>query len=101
VSGVLRISAVAVLVALTAGCATTAPRFDVDGPSAGLVELSCLVNTDGSLNDCRVEREEPAGAGFGEAALSGAAQSRVTPGTVRQAGENARIRVTMRFTEAD
>ncbi|MBL0968968.1 MAG: TonB family protein [Brevundimonas sp.] len=66
---------IGVALAALAGCATPSPR---GSPEHGQVQVSCLVNRDGTLSDCRVEREEPAGAGFGEAALRAASQTRVT-----------------------
>lgn len=96
-SGNLRIGAVVALAVLTAGCATTGAR-PVD---RGLVELSCLVGDDGSLNDCRIEREDPSSQGFGEAALRAAEQATVTPETARGAGRDGRIRWRMRFERQD
>src|SRR5258708_10544083 len=74
---------------------TEAPRF-VERPSAsdlgaayphdaasvgmgGKASLHCRINRGGRLDACRVERESPAGAGFGGAALSMAKFFRVDP----------------------
>lgn len=74
---------------------TEAPRF-VERPSAsdlgaayphgaaqvgmaGKALLHCQINRGGRLDACRVERESPAGAGFGGAALSMAKFFRVDP----------------------
>lgn len=50
----------------------------------GSVTLSCLVETDGSLDQCVVESEHPAKFGFAEAALKAARRARIvstpTPG---------------------
>ncbi|GAA0620359.1 hypothetical protein GCM10009422_14970 [Brevundimonas kwangchunensis] len=43
-------------------------------PDRGFVTLSCVVGSDRRLENCRVLRERPAGAGFAAAALQ-AAQS--------------------------
>ncbi|HEY0926708.1 energy transducer TonB [Brevundimonas sp.] len=92
----LGISAGLALLALTGGCATTGGPT----PKRGIVELSCVVNADGSLSACRIVREEPAGAGFGEAALQAAARARVSVRTAeRSVGE--RVSWTTRFEATD
>ena len=45
------------------------------------VRLTCLVGAGGSVSDCRVEQEEPAGQGVGAAALSLTPQFRLTTWT--------------------
>lgn len=93
----LGISAGLALLALTGGCATTTTR---NGPERGIVELSCVVNPDGSLTACRIVREDPPGAGFGEAALQAAARARVSVRTAeRSVGE--RVSWTTRFEATD
>ena len=44
---------------------------------SGDVELNCTADTSGHLVDCKVTKEEPAGRGFGEAALALSAKERV------------------------
>jgi TonB family protein len=44
---------------------------------SGDVELNCTADTSGRLVDCRVTKEDPAGRGFGDAALALAAKERV------------------------
>jgi hypothetical protein len=38
-------------------------------PAEGRVQLSCSARRDGGLESCRVDSEQPAGVGFGEAAM--------------------------------
>lgn len=99
-SSVLRISVVAALAVVTAGCSTTGARR-LAAKDGGLVELSCMVRDDGSLDDCRIERENPSAQGFGEAALRAAEQTKVTPDTARGAGRDGRLRWRMRFERQD
>ncbi|QDH72409.1 energy transducer TonB [Brevundimonas sp. M20] len=66
-------------------------------PGEGRVVLNCGVQQDGSVTDCRVESEEPAGQGFGPAALRVAAQTRLSEEQARRAGIGARVRWTTRF----
>ena len=47
----------------------------------GRATIVCKVRVDGSLTDCSVASEEPAGAGFGEATLKLAPMFRMTPQT--------------------
>ena len=44
---------------------------------SGDVDLNCTADANGRLADCKVTREEPAGMGFGEAALGLSAKERV------------------------
>jgi hypothetical protein len=44
-----------------------------------LVTLSCLVEADGRLRDCRAERETPPGQGFAEAAITAARRGALEP----------------------
>ncbi|MDQ8030223.1 MAG: TonB family protein [Brevundimonas sp.] len=97
-TGTAAVAAAAGLI-LLGGCATNAGGAGA-GANRAEVELSCAVNADGSLRDCRVEREDPAGEGFGEAALRTARQARVQPRDGEQAGPDSRIRWTTRFERA-
>lgn len=62
----------------------------------GMVQLECRIMGD-RLQDCRVLREEPEGAGFGQAALEAAARARLTPPS---GVSGTTIRFTTRFDEA-
>lgn len=46
------------------------PRAAVRKGSDGNARISCIVTVDGGLRDCRIEKETPAGLGFGQAALT-------------------------------
>lgn len=52
------------------------------GGAIGRVSLSCQITSKGSLADCVLNSEEPAGLGFGEAALALAPKFRFWPGMV-------------------
>ncbi|QLQ12366.1 MAG: energy transducer TonB [Brevundimonas sp.] len=49
------------------------------GVEEGRVKLQCNATPAGDLRDCRVVEEEPANAGFGEAALRGAQSAQIHP----------------------
>jgi len=55
------------------------------------------VNPNGSLSGCPVVSEDPAGAGFGAAALAGARRATLSPRTVDGAAVGARVNWTTRF----
>lgn len=61
------------------------------------VRVSCALQPNGALSDCRIVSEEPTGMGFGQAALTAARRSRVTPGTVNGAAVGARVEYNVRF----
>lgn len=67
------------------------------GIESGRVGISCTVQQDGSLSNCSVTSEDPAGAGFGQAALAAARRSRVSPRTVDGAAQGATVRYTVSF----
>lgn len=67
------------------------------GIESGRVVLNCLVSPNGSMSDCNVVSEDPAGAGFGSAAVAGARRARLSPRTVDGAAQGARVTFTMRF----
>lgn len=58
-----------------------APPAFHDGVS-GQTRIRCVVGLDGRLRDCVVTQEEPAGLGFGEAALRFSRSMRFTPGSL-------------------
>lgn len=66
----------------------------------GRVTLSCVIDTDWGLTDCRVEAENPTGAGFGDSALRSARDARLTPTTDGVDGRGRLIHFTMRFEPA-
>ncbi|RZJ95753.1 MAG: TonB family protein [Brevundimonas sp.] len=72
-------------------------RAAARGIQSGRVTLQCTVQSSGNLSDCSVVSEDPAGAGFGAAALAAARRSRVSPRTVDGAAEGATVRWTTRF----
>jgi protein TonB len=49
------------------------------------------------MSDCRIISEDPAGAGFGQAALAGARRARVSPREVDGAAVGARVTFNMTF----
>lgn len=71
------------------------------GIETGRVTIQCNVQPNGSLTNCSVVSEDPAGAGFGQAALAAARRSRVSPRTVDGAAEGAVVRWTSRFQMPD
>lgn len=67
------------------------------GVESGRVELQCPVTADGHIPSCWILSETPAGAGFGQAALVGAVQARLQPGTVDGERIDAMIRYSVAF----
>lgn len=93
-----RVSVAAVVVASlfglgAAGCASQSRPSEVAGE--GWAKVNCAVAPNGGLSDCRVVKEHPEGAGFGEAALKAAASGRLAPRSVNNVG--ARVEFTTRF----
>ena len=76
-------------------------RASARGIDSGRVVLNCLVNANGSMSDCNIVSEDPQGAGFGSAAVSGARRARLSPRTVDGAAQGARVNFTVRFQSAD
>lgn len=71
------------------------------GVTSGQVDLDCMINANGSLTGCSIASENPAGMGFGAAALAGTRRARVAPRDVDAAGPEGRTRFTIRFAVAD
>ena len=55
------------------------PEAAMRGNVEARTQVRCAVDADGALTDCVVTREEPAGFGFGVAALKAAALFRAQP----------------------
>lgn len=79
---------------------TIAPTVDFPPVAAsrdirdGAVRLNCIIALAGRLSDCRVESEQPAGAGFAESALLGirTGEMNIAPGQIGRV-----VRPTLRF----
>lgn len=67
------------------------------GIESGLVVLRCRPNAGGTLSNCMIISETPAGAGFGPAAIAGARRARLAPDTVNDIDEDASVQFTVRF----
>jgi protein TonB len=82
-----------------------APEFPERAASRGIesgsVQLVCTVAANGSATNCSIVSEEPAGAGFGQAALRSMSRARFSPRTVDGVAEGGRARFTVRFRLAD
>lgn len=77
------------------------PRFPdlamEKGIEAGRVELQCPVSADGTIASCWIMSETPAGAGFGQAAVTGAAHARLRPRTVDGVAVPGMVRFAVNF----
>lgn len=72
-------------------------RAIANGVLQGRVTLRCLTHPNGTLSDCQVIEETPAGQGFAEAAIAGALRARLSPRTIDGAATGARVQFTTRF----
>ncbi len=72
-----------------------------DGIWAGDVVVRCRVGADRRLHDCETMAERPAGAGFGEAAVTGLESGVITEAWLRahQTSETGRLVVKFRMAE--
>lgn len=64
---------------------------------SGFAAVACEVNVQGGLENCKVEREEPAGAGFGVAALSLTPSFQMKPKLVDGKPVRSEVRVPIKF----
>ncbi len=81
---------------------TTLPPVEVvAGASQGVVALECRINRDGTLRDCEIISETPAGQGFGEAALANVSRSRLSRDTLRNVEPDGTVSFNIRFQLAD
>jgi TonB family protein len=80
---------------------SVAPEFPERAISRGIrsgrVQLRCVSTPNGSLADCTVVSEDPAGAGFGQAALAAARRARLSPRTVDNAAPGSTVQFPVRF----
>lgn len=67
------------------------------GVEYGEVQLECPVDAEGRIASCWILSETPTGAGFGQAALEGAVQARLSPRTVNGLARSGTVRFTTRF----
>ena len=67
------------------------------GIRCGSVSLSCEAQPNGSLTGCSITAEDPAGAGFGQAAITSARAARVSPSALDRAAPRPRVDFTLRF----
>jgi TonB family protein len=73
------------------------PRLAREHGVGGVVELDCLVNVAGRLEDCRVTRENPPGVEFGAAALRLTPKLRFRPARNAAGPVAARIHIPINF----
>lgn len=67
------------------------------GVEYGEVELQCPVDAEGRITSCWILSESPPGAGFGQAALAGAVEARLSPRRVNGVAVPGMVRFRTRF----
>jgi TonB family protein len=72
-------------------------RAFADGISEGAVTLKCVAETTGWVSGCEIVAESPAGAGFGQAAVTSMRRARIRPLMIDGATEPSFIQFTLRF----
>ncbi|MET4684888.1 energy transducer TonB [Brevundimonas faecalis] len=72
-------------------------RAQSRGITQGAATVSCKFSGNGSLSDCRIVDETPAGAGFGQAVLRAARSGRLSPRTVDGTPTESRVTFTTDF----
>lgn len=65
----------------------------------GSAEVSCRVQANGLLSNCRALSETPSGMGFGDAAVAASAEARVTSQTVDRLASGGSVTFTIRFED--
>ena len=74
------------------------PRLAMEkNVEAGRVELQCPVSAEGIIESCWILSETPTGAGFGQAAVTGAAHGRLRPRTVDGIPVAGMVRFSVNF----
>lgn len=69
--------------------------------TSGQVTVSCTAEADGRLSGCTAVAEDPAGNGFGAAAVESMDSARLSPQSIDSAAAGARVRFTIRFRLAE
>jgi len=67
------------------------------GIESATVQISCTVGSGGEATNCSVVSEDPAGQGFGQAALRSMSRARFSPRTVDGVAQGGTARFTVRF----
>jgi TonB family protein len=67
----------------------------------GRVIMACIVTVQGTLRDCQVESEKPAGAGFGEAALALTPQFALRPAMRGGVAVESSVRIPINWSAPD
>ncbi|RYG08931.1 MAG: hypothetical protein EON96_19155 [Caulobacteraceae bacterium] len=85
------------------GAFTFPERALARGVEFGVATLDCEITPSGALTDCRVVSEDPVGFGFGQAALSGVLNSRISPETAARTAPETRssFRIVFRLPDPD
>lgn len=82
-----------------AGCASQSKPSEVAGD--GWAKVNCAVAPNGGLSDCRIVKEHPEGAGFGEAVLKAAASGRFSAPSGAMLGRGSSSRLAFASTDVD
>jgi TonB family protein len=68
---------------------------------SGKAQMACQVHADGTLHDCKVVSEEPAGFGFGDATLRLAKDFQMRPVSAPDGVEGAQVNIPVQFVIVD
>ena len=90
-------TAAGVFLLMLTGCAGAAASRQSASEEQATVIVECVLQRGGQMSDCVVMSEEPPGLGFGEAALGGARQSRVSLSDTPRARAGEKVRFSFRF----